>query len=455
MAENDNHQREPLWQRIKTRLTLPDTPVGAKTFALTLRVLVILVVVYALAHAGTLIWAEHQHTEQSALDADRVAMLLDAARLEDQLLAPPALAGPAIDAVLDALERSVIAAEDADAVSDLFDDAVTSLVNLGVPQSEPQTSVISATTRITELLSGARAQAEVLPTSDGKAREVPQRLLEIELDQARAAMLDYVAVPALTGRIADLAEIARSLGYSPKSDVIGTLACIAEELERNEPNRALAAEMLGRIEADIQGTRKSLFWRGPVLLWVEVIAWSLAGILATRLLSAGRYIGKQAYKLQWDRWWWAKIVLAPLMAIPIVAFLTYLTINVQSMETLGIQMSLKNQPIEVVISFAFVIGMFSNQAYKFLQNMADKILPEESQPSAGASSQSVTVEDTPIAGRVAAEVQAELEKKGFKVKIETQVKPAAEAEPGTVLERKPTDAKLAEGAEITLIVAQE
>jgi len=46
------------------------------------------------------------------------------------------------------------------------------------------------------------------------------------------------------------------------------------------------------------------------------------------------------------------------------------------------------------------------------------------------------------------------EKKGFKVKIETQVKPAAEAEPGTVLERKPTDAKLAEGAEITLIVAQ-
>jgi len=44
---------------------------------------------------------------------------------------------------------------------------------------------------------------------------------------------------------------------------------------------------------------------------------------------------------------------------------------------------------------------------------------------------------------------------GFKVKIETQVKPAAEAEPGTVLERKPTDAKLAEGAEITLIVAQE
>ncbi len=48
------------------------------------------------------------------------------------------------------------------------------------------------------------------------------------------------------------------------------------------------------------------------------------------------------------------------MAIPIVAFLTYLTIDVQSMETLGIRVSLKNQPIEVVISFAFVIGMFSN-----------------------------------------------------------------------------------------------
>ena len=411
-------------------------------------------VVYALAHAGTLVWAEHLHTEQSALDTDRMAILLDTAQLEDQLSAPPALAGPAVEAVLDALEGSAVTAEDADTVSTLFDNAVTSLVNLGVPQNEPQTSVASATTRITEILSGARDQAEALVTAAEEEREVPLRLLEIELEQAQAAVLDYVALPTLTRRISALMGAAQGLGYGPNSDVVGTLARIAEELGKDQPNRALAAEMLDRIEADIQGVRKSLFWRDPVLRWVEVIAWSLAGILATRLMSAGRYIGRQAYKLQWDRWWWAKIVLAPLMAIPIVAFLTYLTIDVQSMETLGIQVSLKNQPIEVVISFAFVIGMFSNQAYKFLQNMADKILPEESQSSAGASSQNVTVEDTPIAGRDAAEVQAELEKKGFKVKIETQMKPAAEAEPGTVLERKPTDAKLAKGAEITLIVAE-
>ena len=87
MAENDNQQKEPLWQRIKATLAFPDTPVGARTFALTLRILVILVVVYALAHAGSLMWAEHRHTEQSALDADRMTILLDTAQLEDQLLA--------------------------------------------------------------------------------------------------------------------------------------------------------------------------------------------------------------------------------------------------------------------------------------------------------------------------------------------------------------------------------
>ncbi|TFG50854.1 MAG: PASTA domain-containing protein [Gemmatimonadales bacterium] len=453
MAENDNQQKPRLWQRIKTSLTLPDTPVGARTFALTLRILVTLVVIYALAHAGSLIWAGHLHTEQSALDADRMAMLLDTAQLKDQLLTPPALADPAIGAVLDALERSVMIAEDADAVAALFGDTVTSLVSLGVPQSEPQSSVVSATTHITELLGGARAEAEALVAAGEKAREIPLRLLRIELEQARAAILDYVAVPTLSGRVAGLDKAAQSLGYGPKSDIIGTLTRISEELRKDQPNRALAAEMLDRIRDEIQGVRKSLFWRDPVLLWLEVIAWSLAGILATRLMSAGRYIGTHQFKPEWDRWWWAKIVLAPLMAIPIVAFLTYLTIDVQSRDTLGIQVSLKDQPIEVVISFAFIIGMFSNQAYKFLQNMAAKILPEDDD-DAKAKPAPIAVEETPIAGRPADEVQAELEKRGFKIKIETEVKPTAEAAPGTVLGRKPDDKELAKGAGITLIVAE-
>jgi len=141
------------------------------------------------------------------------------------------------------------------------------------------------------------------------------------------------------------------------------------------------------------------------------------------------------------------------MAVPVIAFLTYLTIDVRSGETLGINISLKDQPIEVVVAFAFIIGMFSDRAYKFLENMADKILFEDDETQHRRSLALLTVEDTPIKGRKVEQVQAELEAKGFEVKIETRV--TDEGQPGTVLERRPADEKLRKGSEITLVVAKE
>jgi hypothetical protein len=261
-----------------------------------------------------------------------------------------------------------------------------------------------------------------------------------------------MAAPALIIRVTELKEAARGLGYDLDSEVITALTRIAVELESDQPNRELAAETLKRIEEEVQRLRTSLFWSHEVLRWAEVIAWSLAGILAARLISAGKFIGIGQYNSAWNRWWWAKVVLAPLMAVPVVAFLTYLTIDVQSGETLGIRISLKDQPIEVVVAFAFVIGMFSNQAYKFLQNMASKILPEDEEIEHGKRPPLLIVEDSPIKGRKAKTVQAELEAKGFDVKVE--MRETAAGEQGTVLERKPADKKLKEGSEITLVVVE-
>ena len=60
--------------------------------------------------------------------------------------------------------------------------------------------------------------------------------------------------------------------------------------------------------------------------------------------------------------------------------------------------------------------------------------------------------ETPIKGRPAEIVQAVLEARGFKVKIETRE--TGEGPPGTVLERNPPDQRLEKGSEITLVVAQ-
>jgi hypothetical protein len=454
MTDNSEAQRETLWQRTKAFFQGSDAQrlPGARTFTLTLVVLLILVVAYAAVHAWTLKYAPGLHIEGTTVDEERMALLLDTVDLEDELLAPPAIAAPAAKAVLDSLEESVNAATVTATVKVLFTDTVESLVNLGLPVDDKQSSRDAATTRIKVFLSRAQAQAEALVAAPEDARDVPQRLLEVELEQARAAVLDYMAAPALNIRVNELKETALHLGYDPDKEVITTLTRLTEELEREQPNRELAAEMLRRIKEEVQRLRTSLFWSHEVLRWVEVIAWSLAGILAARLMSAGKFIGIGQYDPAWNRWWWAKVVLAPLMAVPVVAFLTYLTIDVQSGETLGIRISLKDQPIEVVVAFAFVIGMFSNQAYKFLQNMAGKILPEEDEAQQRKPPPLVVVEDTPIKERKAETVQAELEAKGFKVKVE--MRETDEGKQGTVLERKPTDEKLKEGSEITLVVVK-
>jgi hypothetical protein len=279
-------------------------PLGARTFAITLVILLILVVVYAAVHAWTIKTAAGLHIEGTAVDAERMAMLLDTADLEGDLLTPPAIAAPAVEAILDSLEESVVAATGTETVTILFADAVESLVNLGLAEDAKQPSRDSATARITVFLTQAQNQAEALAADPEEGREVPRRLLEVELEQARAAVLDYMAAPALIIRVNELKEAARGLGYGPDSEVITALTRIAEELEADRPNRDLAAEMLNRIDSEVQRLRVSLFWSHPVLRWVEVIAWSLAGILAARLISAGKFIGIGQYKPAWNRWWW-------------------------------------------------------------------------------------------------------------------------------------------------------
>jgi hypothetical protein len=57
---------------------------------------------------------------------------------------------------------------------------------------------------------------------------------------------------------------------------------------------------------------------------------------------------------------------------------------------LGFKLSLQGQPIELTVGVSLMLGLFSDQAYKFLGELVDKILPnredenEEGGDSGGA-----------------------------------------------------------------------
>ena len=59
----------------------------------------------------------------------------------------------------------------------------------------------------------------------------------------------------------------------------------------------------------------------------------------------------------------------------VVLALSYFELGVASGETLGFKLSLQGQPMELVVAVSLILGMFSDKAYAFLTDMADKVLP--------------------------------------------------------------------------------
>ena len=228
----------------------------------------------------------------------------------------------------------------------------------------------------------ARPKAIQFVSASEEEREVPKHLLQAELETAQAWALDALGAQTMLGWVEQLKEITKGLGYAADSKVGQTLADITQELGTDRPNRRLVAQMFSQIADRIRGPQ-SLFWSHSGMRWLEVMAWSLAGMLAVRLWSAGRRLGNKTFDAGWNWWWWAKIIQAPLLAIAVVLALSYFELGMASGETLGLKISLRDQPVELVVAISFILGLFSNEAYEFLRDLATKVLGREDEQGDG------------------------------------------------------------------------
>ncbi|HUW14649.1 MAG TPA: hypothetical protein VM537_33320 [Anaerolineae bacterium] len=341
------------------------TQSGTRAFLWTLAVLAALVVAYAVAHVSTFRDHGQVHYEAGISADPRQDLLVTAAVLEGQLETPTAIADPAIQALLHDLEQSVARSETSGEVTDQFGAAAESLANLGIRAEVAR-----------KMLQPAQSQGTRLVSASAAEREVPRLLLQAELATAQAWALDALGAETLVDEVKQLKEVADNLGYGAGSEVGQTLASIEQELGAERPNRRLVQEMSRQVAERVRGPQ-SLFWSHPVLRWLEVMAWSLAGILVARLWVAGYHIYKGSFDPRWNWWWWAKIIQAPLLAVAVVLALSYLELGLASGETLAIKVSLRDQPIEVIVAISFVLGLFSDRAYQFLRDLADKVLGEE------------------------------------------------------------------------------
>ncbi len=341
--------------------------VGAQAFRGTLLVLIVLVVVYAIAHVATFREYGYMHYEAADVAGARRDLLVTVAVLEGQLETPTAIASPAIQALFHDLEQSVLRAETSDEVTGLFDTAAKDLVKSGIQEAVSP-----------KILEAAKSKATQFVSASEEEREVPKQLFQAELETAQAWALDALGAQTMLDQVEQLKETTKGLGYATDSKVGQTLADITQELGMDRPNRRLVAQLVSQVADRIRGPQ-SLFWSHPGMRWLEVMAWSLAGMLAVRLWYAGKYIATEKFDPGWNWWWWAKIIQAPLLAVAVVLALSYFQLGMTSGETLGFKISLRGQPVELVVAVSFILGLFSDRAYEFLDDLAVKVLGEREQ----------------------------------------------------------------------------
>ena len=116
-------------------------------------------------------------------------------------------------------------------------------------------------------------------------------------------------------------------------------------------------------------TTSSFFWLEGDRKYLEVIFWSIFGVLASLLYMASEAMRKNEFKPEELPVYWAKLFYAPLITLIIV--FSYKTITASG------EAKFDNTSIEIII-FSFVLGFFSGRAIELLNKIKDVVLPGKS-----------------------------------------------------------------------------
>jgi hypothetical protein len=107
----------------------------------------------------------------------------------------------------------------------------------------------------------------------------------------------------------------------------------------------------------------------PFSLAVEIQAWSLIGIICQYAYATGMGILKGDFVFsQYFIKWVSSSLYGFGIAIAVILSLNFISLTIG-----GIEITLKNAPIETIIALAFILGFFSNEARAILVSVRNKL----------------------------------------------------------------------------------
>ena len=130
---------------------------------------------------------------------------------------------------------------------------------------------------------------------------------------------------------------------------------------------------------------KSYFWLNTDMKYIEVIFWSIFGVLASALYFSSESMRTGTFRKEELPVYWAKIFYAPLISLIIIFSYKLITSSGSAV--------FDYTSIEIIV-FSFILGFFSGRAIELLNKIKDVILP-------GGKAEEVPAGKGILAGKIA------------------------------------------------------
>lgn len=186
----------------------------------------------------------------------------------------------------------------------------------------------------------------------GKARQIAAEAVEVEEGSE-------ISLQTLRGTITALKEswsgvstsiISITEGQGKQADLLISRAEIAIDAD-NAEDVALALETLKKV---LSNQRSTYFWSQPPMNYLEVIFWSLAGILVSLLITSGYYLRRKRFYVEGIWMHASHLLTVPVMALVVVFLISQIQLTVQIDES-EVALNINDPRLLAAISFVIAV----------------------------------------------------------------------------------------------------